>query len=384
MPRLTGLSFAHPAVAADRRAPLCLTDVSLSDARSRLRSDGHDAFLLSTCMRVEIVWEGGLEKTTDVLTGLYGDDSMSDLGVRRVDGDLFLHLCRVAAGLDSPMVGEREVLGQFRRAVAVYQESPRGLGRALEAAVGIGRAIRRHLGESTKGSLGAVAAGAVTAHERVAVLGAGTMARAAVQVLPEAGVTVFARRPGQVAGHEARPWDEAVEALATFPVVMSTVPGESPLFPEEVVGRLLASRANPLFLIDLGMPPGFDGHSDHPLVRYMGIDEVASSVVGQTSLEVEQMMVSEAASAWVRLAAPDRVGSVIAAMVGQADRAVDEEVRRFAGRLSGAQDPEPILRQLAHTVARRVLHPPISYVGSTEPGSEAVEVIADAFGVVDE
>lgn len=363
---------------------MCLSDVALSEARSRLRSDGHDAFLLSTCMRVEIVWEGGPEKTTDVLTGLYGDDSMTDLGASRVDGDLFLHLCRVAAGLDSPMVGEREVLGQFRRAVAVYRESPRGLGRVLEAAVGIGRAIRRHLGESTKGSLGTVAAGAVIAHEPVAILGAGAMARSAVQLLPEEGVTVFARRPGQVAGHEARPWDQALEALATFPVVISTVPGQSPLFPEEEVAGLLATRAHPLFLIDLGMPPGFERHSDHPLVRYTGIDDVASSVVAQTFPEVEEMMVGEAASAWVRLAAPDRVGSVIAAMVGQADLAVDEEVRRFAGRLSGDQDPEPILRQLAHTVARRVLHPPISYVGSTEPGNEAVEVLAEAFGVGDE
>ena len=88
-----------------------------------------------------------------------------------------------------------------------------------------------------------------------------------------------------------------------------------------------------------------------------------------------------AAAAWRRLSAPDRVGAVIAALVEQAETAVSEEVQRFAPRLSGADDPEQVLRQLAHTVARRVLHPPISFIGSTERGVEGVEVLAEAFGI---
>jgi glutamyl-tRNA reductase len=70
-------------------------------------------------------------------------------------------------------------------------------------------------------------------------------------------------------------------------------------------------------------------------------------------------------------------------MVGQAEAAVSEEVERFVKRLETAADPEPLLRQLAHTVARRVLHPSISYVGSAEHGAEAVEMFAEAFGVDD-
>lgn len=384
MPSLSGLSFAHPEVAAGRRARLCLDEGSLRDAHTRLRSSGHDVFLLPTCLRVEIVWSGGPEQASEVLTSIYGDESMSNIGVSRTDWDVFLHLCRIAAGLDSPTVGETEVLSQFRQAVSVYQDSAHGLGRVLEAAIGIGREARRHLGEATNGSLGAVAARAAAAHERVAILGAGAMARSAARLLSGRELRIFARRPGRVAGHETRPWEESVEALATDSVVICTVPGLGPLLTDESVEAALRRRTGRLELIDLGMPPGFESLRDHPAIGYLGIDEVASSVEGRAVPAVEELVLAEAATSWHRLTASDRVGSVIAAMLGQAERAVDQEVHRFAGRLSGADDPEQILRQLAHTVARRVLHPPISYVGSTVRGSEAVEVLAEAFGVSDE
>ena len=384
MPSLSGLSFAHPEVAASRRARLCLSEESLRETHMRLRSIGHDVFLLPTCLRVEIVWLGDPEGASELLTSIYGDESMSNIGVSRTDWDVFLHLCRIAAGLDSPTVGETEVLSQFRQAVSLYQDSAHGLGRVLEAAVGIAREARRHLGEASNGSLGAVAARVAAAHERVAIMGAGAMARSAARLLSGRELSIFARRPGRVAGHEIRPWEESIEALANDAVVISTVPGHRPLLADESVEAALSRRTCRLELIDLGMPPGFESLRDHPAVGYLGIDEIASSADGKAVPAVEELVLAEAATSWHRLTASDRVGSVIAAVLAQAERAVDQEVQRFAGRLSGADDPEKILRQLAHTVARRVLHPPISYVGSTVRGSEAVEVLAEAFGVSDE
>lgn len=69
---------------------------------------------------------------------------------------------------------------------------------------------------------------------------------------------------------------------------------------------------------------------------------------------------------------------MIAGLVDQAESAVDEEVSRFARRLQTTDDPEAVLRQAARTVARRLLHRPISYINSAP---EAVEVLAEAFGV---
>ena len=386
MSRLTGLSYAHPAVAADRRALLSFAAGSYHDAQRRVAADGHRVFLLSTCLRVEIVWAGGPEVAPDLLTSLYGDHSMSDLAVTRTDRDLFLHLCRIAAGLESPVVGETEVLSQFRQAVAGITRSSDGegdLARILDLAVGVGRTTRRFLDPTPHGSLASVAADAVASAPRVAILGGGVMARAAAQHLSDAEVSIFARRPDVIAGGSAHPWERVPHALATYPAVISTVPGGQTLFSEQVIAQALASRSQPLLLVDLGMPPAFSRPTETDRVSYLGVDDLARSAGGLLPPEAEQALITEADEAWRRLTTPDRVGSIINAMVDQAERAVDEEVRRFANRLLGAENPEAVLQQLAHTVARRILHPPISFVGSKAGEPEAIEAVAEAFGVDD-
>ncbi|HYJ23649.1 MAG TPA: hypothetical protein VE027_01475 [Acidimicrobiia bacterium] len=386
MPRLTGLSFAHPVVPSGDRAVLSFEGGSLRGLHRTLRAAGQEAFLLSTCLRVEIVWPGPPDDSSDVLKSIYGEDSMSGRGVLRTDGDLFLHICRLAAGLESPALGESEVFSQFRQGVSAFSEGATGngdLARSLGAAVGIGRGVRRHLGGEVA-SMASAAATTARSEERVAILGAGAMARATAELLPPGSVTLFSRRPAVVAGHDTQPWEQTLQALGEFPVLISTVPGRVQLFHNDEVNAALARRTEPLLLIDLGMPPGFDRYRSHPAIVYMGIDDIATSVQRRSRPDLEELVAKEAASAWARLNAPYRVGMVIAAIVDDAELAVDEEVRRFAGRLPDAVDPEAIMHQLAHTVARRVLHRPISYAGSSDNDGEALRVLAEAFGVTDE
>src|SRR5688500_18386989 len=98
--RLTSLSFAHPVVPSNRRARLSLPGPLLDSAHASLRSAGHQAFLLSTCLRVEIAWAAGPESTSEILACLYGDGSLSGVGTVRNDEVAFEHLCRIAAGLN--------------------------------------------------------------------------------------------------------------------------------------------------------------------------------------------------------------------------------------------------------------------------------------------
>lgn len=386
MASLTTLSFAHPVVKSYDRAALTLAGAAALAARHRLLAADRPAFLLFTCLRVEIAWQGEARDADETLRLIYGEVVVPPSGTIRRDEAAFIHLCRVAAGLDSPMTGEREVLSQFRKAVSNFHlaDSRRdGLSQILDQAVGVARAGRRQLGDEPGGSLAAVAASEAARFDRVAILGSGVMAKAAAVQLTNCDLTIFARSRGPVAGHVALPWERATEALADFPVVISTVPGKTPLFPEGVVGRTIAGRIDPLLLIDLSMPPGFAPFSPDGPVRYMGVDEVASSVNGGPAIEVEETVAAAARAAWLRIATAERVGEVVAAIVGHADRAVREEVRRFLKRLSAGGDPEPVITQLAHTVARRILHPTIAYVGSTERGSDAVELFAEAYGVDD-
>ncbi len=384
MPRLTSLSFAHPEVSSEQRTPLSMRGDELASAHRRLVAADQPAFLLSTCLRVEVAFAGGPERIRDVLSLLYGDRSPAAPGTVRHDRRAFVHLSRIAAGLESPSIGEPEVLAQFRESVAVYREAVPAstrLIRMVEAALAVGRATRRHLEPPRDGSMAAVAARVAAAESRVAILGAGAMARVATRSLDPGQVTVFSRRPAEIAGHPTRPWNDAIDALRTYPAVISTVPGDAPLFPDRVVEASLAERRRPLLLIDVGMPSGFFRHRGRPIVRYLGIDDLASSVEAVPRPEIDDLIEEAAAASWARLNSSERARSVITAMVGQAEQTVDDEVRRFVGRLAGAEDPEPVLHQLAHTVARRLLHAPVSFLGSAAGEDDAIELVAEAFGV---
>jgi glutamyl-tRNA reductase len=237
--------------------------------------------LLSTCLRVEIMWEGSPEEGSGLLASIYGDKPMPEGAILRTEHQVFHHLCRVAAGLESPTLGEPEVLSQFRQAIDWFAAAaPEGalLGRVLDVAVGVSRKIRRHLGETRGSSLAAAAAVVANPHRPVSILGAGAMSRATAGHLSEGGVRVYSRRQELVSEAESRPWEALPEAFAGSAVVVSTVPGPTDFGPGDGIESALASRNTPLLLADLGMPPGFDWLQNHPMITFLGIDEIASSV----------------------------------------------------------------------------------------------------------
>ncbi len=376
--QLTSCSFAHPVVPWQRRAALTLADRALQEAHERLSESGLEAFLLSTCLRIEVAVAGDTASAAAALGSIYGDPGLLAGATVRTDGDAFLYLSRLAAGLESPIVGEREVLAQFRRAVSACGEAAE-LTHMLQRAVGVARSIRR-MSDGPVGSLATLAAARVASFERIAVLGSGAMARAAAAAL-DGKVTMFARRPDRSGNHLARPWSDLPQAFQAFPAVIAAVPGPGDTADIRGVLQQVGGRTQRLVVIDLGMPPLLAELAGVPGVRFVDIDELAAGADPQPGPEISSAATREAARAWAQLSGDDRISSVIATLIGQADEAVQDEVRRFAHRVAAADDPEPVLRQLAHTVARRILHPPISYISSAPDRRQALDVLERAFGV---
>ncbi|NIR40446.1 MAG: hypothetical protein GWO22_32290, partial [Actinobacteria bacterium] len=88
-----------------------------------------------------------------------------------------------------------------------------------------------------------------------------------------------------------------------------------------------------------------------------------------------------ASEMWAKLTNHHKVGPVISAILAEARRAVDEEVKRFGGKLDVDDTDLAVLNQLAQTVAHRVLHRPLSYLSSDEHGAKAAPILAEVFGV---
>lgn len=388
--RVTSASFAHPDTTSAERAGLALEPARLEEALDRVRGAGVDAFVLATCLRVEVVNVGCDRANRRVLQLLYGDQELPE-PVVRFDRDVIQHLYRVAAGLDSPIVGEPEVLGQFRAALEMSRAHGAAGGmfeKLLQSAVRAGRAARKQLPETGTGSLALVAADLAADAEEVAIFGAGAMARAATETLRRKEnpprVTVYARRPNAVGfdADDIRDMSEAPKALADSPVVISATSSKRELFDGAVLGEALAGRSDLLLLVDLAMPPDFSPNGQRGELRYFNLDDLAEHARDrQASDAIEEVLEGLAADMWAKLTNHDQVGPVISAILAEARLAVEEEVRRFAGKLQADDAQFEVLNQLAQTVAHRVLHRPLSYLSSDEQGAQAAPILAEVFGV---
>jgi glutamyl-tRNA reductase len=289
--------------------------------------------------------------------------------------------------LESPLVGETEVLAQFRLAVRRFTEAAPStfpLARVLQSVIGVSRVVRRSIGRHYDGSLAVEAARIVSSSERVAILGGGAMAGAVARHLDGPDFALFNRRAITVAGRPSRPWDGVPAALADYPAVVSTIPGSVAPFVDDEYLSFIESRDDPLLFVDIGMPPVLtEPPSDGPL-RYMGVDDVAASVEVEPAPQAEEALDRAALAAWRRLSTPRQAGAMISELSLRVDRTVDQQVRRFTNRIAESSDPEPLLRQLAQTVARRVLHHPVSFIGSEALGRSELDLISDMFRLDDE
>lgn len=382
---ISSAGFAYPHHEGPARAEL---------ARRLLATKSfEDGFVLSTCLRVEVVVPGAESRLDDALSDLFGEllDTIKPQ-VRRGERAV-THLYRIAAGLESPILGEHEVLTQFRQALIEAEEEGRVTGvfaRLLEGAVGVGRHARELIPGSPHNSMAAVAAQAVGTAGRVAVLGSGLMSSAVVDgllLLPAPpAVTVIARHPEKVGRRhlvEVLPFEHAVEAIETFPVVISATSAKRRPIADETLVEALEKRSSRLLLVDMAMPPDFEPPAGAE-VDYLDIDDLAAMADRRSrSEEADAFVDTAAASAYRQYRDHHEIGPLIGGLIGQADALVAETVARFAGRLGGADD-EGVLRQTAHTVARALLAKPIAYLNREERSAEAIDVIADAFGVDDD
>ena len=382
---VSSASFAYPQHSGEVRARLArrLTRAGTLD----------DGFVLSTCLRILVAVPGPQSALDGALHTLFGD-LPDDIQPQIRQGDeAVTRLFRVAAGLESPILGEQEILTQFRRAVLEAEEAGATEGvfaRLLETAVSVGRQTRNLLPGSPHRSMGAVAAQAIGSASRVAVLGSGIMATAVVEgllVLPvPPHVTVVARHPEKVARKESlEVWafERAAEALRTFPAVVSATSAKRRLVDDETMAAAVSERKAPLTLVDMAMPPDFR-HPEAAAITYLDIDDLARMADQlPRAAEADNYVETAASDAYCQYRDHDTVGPLIGGLMRTADHIVDRTVDRFTGRLGGGDD-EAVLRQVAHTVARTLLAGPVSYVKQADRAPEAVDVIAEAFGVDDE
>jgi len=257
-------------------------------AAEELRARGilEETLVLSTCNRSEIYGvppESSHECAPGLSTFLSEFHSVRPdiLGVslyHHYDRDAVWHLFRVAAGLDSMLLGEGEILGQVReayRSAHEYGATGPVLNRLFQGALEVGKRVRTETELGTRPM--SVASAGVKLAERIfgklsdrkaLVLGAGTISEQVVSQLRDRGIAQLhvmnrSRERGEELakqfGGKIVGWGEWDTALQSPDVVVSSVSAEEPVLLRDIVQRAMAARGNrALFLMDLGVPRNID------------------------------------------------------------------------------------------------------------------------------
>ena len=390
-----------------RSAPLELLERLAVDAERRPKALAglldlehvHEAVIVSTCNRVEVYaaisrFHGAAGDVRRFLADLGGLalEELADHLYDYYEERAVRHLFAVAAGVDSMVVGEAQILGQVREAFQAAQ-AERSVGPVLSAlftrAIKVGRRARSETG------IGAGMASTVTVGLRVAagqldglagrralLVGAGGLARLAGRALREAGVAelvVANRSPAAGAtlarelGGRAVPLDRVADELVAADLLIAATAGSTPTVTATTVAAALARRgpaapgssAGPLVLLDLGVPRDVE-----PEVRRLpGVvlaDLDALRAVLETDegprREVERVraLIAQETTAYLGGQREARLVPTIQALRTRAERVRQQELAKASARLAGLDERQrAAVEAVTRGLVNKLLHDPM-------------------------
>ena len=418
---LTLVGVNHRSAPLEFRERLVFSEAVLAPTLTRLVEDGTflEAAILSTCNRVEILVlareaAGAVEALEAFLERERG---VSAAELRRysyqcVGKEAVRHLFEVAAGLDSMVLGEPQILGQVKQAYRSAREAGTTgslLERVLQSALAAAKRVRTETGISRNAVSIAFAAVELArkifddiAGQRALLLGAGKMSELAARHLVSAGVkitvasrtfqhaAVVADRLGGAAVH----WDAAFALLDSVDIVVSGTgaPGIV-LGTEPVQAAVRSRRGRPLFLIDIAVPRDIDPAVNKiPGVYLYDVDDLQGVVDSnlsdrRRSAETARRMIDEEVEGFERWRSSLQITPAIQALREQLMGVGRNEVDRFRRRLGPlSSEQQAAVDELARSLVQKFLHRPITRLKHSAEIGDATRTVAlykEIFGMGD-
>ena len=418
---ITGLS--HKTAPVEQREKASLSDRDSRELLAGLIDDARveEVIALSTCNRTELIAVvpepvGGEEALVEALLGRT-EITRPELDCARYalhDERAVAHLFRVAASLDSMVIGESEIQSQVRSAwerAAQLRAAGPVLNRLLGATLEVGKRVRSEtaigagsvsvssvavdLAQEALGDLGAT---------RVLVIGAGSVAESTARALADHGVAevVVANRTvgtartlaQRVAGRGVG-FGELVEELRAADIVISSTDAPHPILERGDVERAMRGREDrPMMLIDIAVPrdldPNIAGVPGATLHDIDDLEQVVEMNLNGRFAEAERgevIVLSAVAefSAWRdgRAAAP-----AIRSLRERAEQIRVAELARLAGRWDSLSDADrERLEALTKAIVNKLLHEPtvrVQEAARNGAGPAQLESLRQLFGLAAE
>jgi glutamyl-tRNA reductase len=426
------VGLSHRTAPVEIRERLSIPEQSLEASLLRLRSDEQvlEASILSTCNRLEIYTllrhpDDGIEAVGSFLTQVSGL-SLEELGPHLFTyhhEEAVAHLLRVAAGLDSLVLGEGQILSQVKKMVRLGQEY-RSVGpilnRLLNQAVSTGKRVRTETNLGT-GAVSISSAAVELAqlkvgqargldelvsleHQQVAVVGAGRMARLLLQHLQSKGCRGLVLLNRTVARAEAlaadfpelpvqcRPLTDLDHCLSTCSLVFTSTAAEEPVITASRLEHL--NRRSSLMLIDIGVPRNISSDvSQLAGVESFDVDDLQEVVARnqearrEMAVEAEGLLREESRlflEWWDGLEAVPLVNKLRLQLEEIREQELQKALSRMGPDLSARE--RKVVEALSKGIINKILHTPVTHLRAPQPRQQrhlAMKVLRELFELSD-
>ncbi len=404
--RLVCLGLSH------RTAPVELRERlgSLGPGAARCPAVEEHA-VLSTCYRVELYayLAEGVEDARGELIGVLADTHGVDRELLAAhlyvyaDEDVARHLCRVASGLDSLVLGEAEILGQVGSAFEAGRDAgtvgplltllfrtaiTSGRRARAETSIGANPATASSMALSlAEGALGPLA------DARALVVGAGRIGLQTLKAISRRGIAEVAvanrtrERAVEAAtrfGASVHGLDELAPELARADLVVTATSSEAPVLHVGTVRAAMAGRERrPLVIVDLAVPADVERSvADVDGVRLFDVDDLRAGLDDALASRLREVpsveaVVEEEVADFGRRFRELEVEPLVAEMRRQAEIVRAQELTRVFRDL-GDVDPETAERieHLSRALVKKILHEPTVRLRERAGAGEAEEVAA--------
>jgi glutamyl-tRNA reductase len=407
-----GCSFRTAPVEVRER--LAFTEVSLAVALDELGGRyGCEAVIVGTCNRVELYLARPGEPTppdADLISEFLGE--MHRLPVDRLrphlythrDAEAVRHLFRVAASLDSLIIGEAQIAGQVKRAYEVACE--RGtVGPLVNALFQQARVVAKRVRSETGIARGHVSVSSAAVDyvrqvfdrfedKRILVIGAGKMGELTLrhlEALRPRCIWVTNRSPEKAqsiargCAGEAIAWDKLDDALARTDIVLSTTGAQEPVVTLDRWEKIDARRKGTVVILDIAVPRDFDPRiHDGDRTCLFNIDDLKR--IREATLQDRlkhvapaEAIVEQEARKFVKDWTRRKHGPIIQRLTqdfeAKRQAALKDLMARMNGRLT--DEDKALVEKAFQRYQNQVLHGPISAL-TEEPHEPGGHTLLDA------